>query len=452
MLTRRHVLGLGAGAFGAATLAACSGFTNDPDPTQEAGAGDGTTPQTLMCWADPTQADLFRTTLAKFTEESGIEVEVVSVTSQDYFQRINSMVSSNSLPDVFWASPSSGVIGPLAANNELYDWTELLNAPPEDAPLDISQFGPGYLDLFTHDGKVVGVPNEVNINGVYINKEAFARGGVELPTSEWTWDDLFSAAAALASDSAEGYGLQTGMPAICNSFGASMYSLSQGSQGIAGEESLTFQGIRSVQTTPEFVEAAERFVAAIGERAINGPDFSTANSIATFMAGDVPMLYGGQWFTAFFAQELEMDWGFVTAPRGSAGHPSILEANAFCSPANLADPLATFKMIQYMLTTGFNEAYAEYGITPQAYTPGSEGFYSFLEKKAESEPGYGEVAEAVKLDLANPLKHGTSFLDNWANQAEDITKAIWNPMLNGNRPVAEATEEFVSRIQDLIDT
>lgn len=459
MMRRRQLLAMGAGA-AALTAAGCAGFTNSDPPAGEARAagddlGPGTTPQTLMCWANPEQLELFEKTLEAFTEESGIEVTVQTVSGGEYFNKINSMTTSNSLPDVFWADNNSGVVSPMAANGKLYDWTPLLDSPPDGAELDRDDFGPGYLELFTVDGQVIGMPQEVNIDGVYFNKRIFAEGGVELPTPDWTWDDLFDAAEEL--EVTEGgkvtrYGLQTGLPTITDSFGASMYSMSNGGQGLAGDASTTFRGVTSIEVSPEFREGAQRFADAVSTGGINGPDFSTQNTIATFMNGEMPMMYGGQWFTGFFSQKLTDDWGFVTMPKGSNGSVAILQGNAFCSPADLEDPLATWKLIHYMLTTGFNEAYSEIGITPLAYTPGSEGFFSYMEKKAEDEPGYGDVIASVRSDLENPNKSGTTFLDKWANRAVDVTKAVWNPMLNGKEPVDEAVDDYAAQLQALAES
>ncbi|MGP9539318.1 ABC transporter substrate-binding protein [Brachybacterium sp. AOP43-C2-M15] len=459
MMRRRQLLAMGAGA-AALTAAGCAGFTNSDAPAGDAGVsgddlGPGTTPQTLLCWANPEQLALFEKTLEAFTEESGIEVTVQSVSGGEYFNKINSMNTSNSLPDVFWADNNSGVVSPMAANGRLYDWTPLLDDPPEGAELDLDDFGPGYLDLFTVDDKVIGMPQEVNVDGVYYNKRLFEEAGVDLPSPEWTWDDLFDAAESLAvteGGKVTRYGMQTGLPTITDPFGASMYSMSNGGPGLAGDASTTFRGITSIEAGPEFREGAQRFVDSVKAGGMNGPDFSTQNTIATFMNGEVPMMYGGQWFTGFYGEALKDDWGFVSMPQGSSGSVSILQGNAFCSPVDLPDPLATWKLIHYMLTTGFNEAYAEIGITPLAYTPGSEGFFTYMENKAEAEAGYGEVISTVRAELENPNKSGTTFLDRWANRAVDVTKAVWNPMLNDKTPVDEAVDDFVSQLGALAES
>ncbi|MFW6598410.1 ABC transporter substrate-binding protein [Propionibacteriaceae bacterium Y2011] len=463
MIRRRQLLTMGAGAAAltaAGTLTGCSGFSNSQPPAGEprgsgGSEGSGTTPQTLMCWGNPDQVKLFEKTLAKFTEESGIEVTVQSVPGGEYFKKINSMTMSNSLPDVFWADNNSGVVAPMAANGKLYDWTSMLDNPPDGAGLDRADFGPGYLDLFTVDGKVIGMPQEVNTNGIYYNKRLLTEAGVTLPTPEWTWDDLFAAAEKLTvseGGKVSRYGLQTGLTSINDAFGASMYSVSNGGPGLAGDASTTFRGVTAIEASAQFREGAQRFVDSVQAGGMNGPDFSTENTIATFMNGELPLMYGGQWFTGFFSKKLVDDWGFVTMPKGSNGSVAILQGNAFCSPADLKDPLATWKMIHYMLTTGFNEAYAEIGITPLAYTPGSEGFFSFMEKKATAEPGYAEVAKSVEADLANPNKSGTTYLDKWANRAADVTKAVWNPMLNGKKPVAESVDDYVSQVRALVQS
>ncbi|MFW6598411.1 ABC transporter substrate-binding protein [Propionibacteriaceae bacterium Y2011] len=451
-MKRRELL---AGGTAVAALAAtggltgCSGFSNQSAPQAGGGSAQGPTPQTLMTWANPEITEAYRKTLANFTDQTGIEVTVSPVPSGEYFKKISSMTLSNSLPDVFWADNGSGVVAPMAANGKLYDWTSMLDNPPDGAGLDRADFGPGYLDLFTVDGKVIGMPQEVNTNGIYYNKRLLTEAGVTLPTPEWSWDDLFAAVESLAvteGSTVKSYGMHVGWSTINDPFGMSMYSRSFGGPGLAGEASTTFRGVTSIEASAQFREGAQRFVEAIKAGGINGPSFSTQNSVATFMNGELPMMYGGQWFTGFFSKQVTDEWGFVTMPKGSNGSVAILEGNAFCSPANLKDPQSTWKLIHYMLTTGFNEAYAEVGLTPIAYTPGSKGFFSYMEEKSATESGYGEVAKSVEADLANPNKSGTSFLDKWANRAADVTKAVWNPMLDGKRPVDEAVDDYAAQV------
>ncbi len=60
----------------------------------------------------------------------------------------------------------------------------------QDQSLEINDFFPGALDVFTMNGKVWAIPNGVDPFVMYYNRELFDQYGVTYPTNTWTWDDL----------------------------------------------------------------------------------------------------------------------------------------------------------------------------------------------------------------------------------------------------------------------
>lgn len=479
-----------AGVLSAALAAAgCAGFSNSSESAPApAAAGDGATPPAaaaggqapagsagsgsagasgaaaspaapvkrapvtvkLMTWANTEQAAAFKKTLAKLTAQTGITVELVTVPS-DYPAKVNSLMLAKQLPDVFFCSTTDTSFTPLASNGSLYDWTPYLNGStgPADSRLDPGKFGAGYLKLYQQKGKQLGIPNETNVNGVFYNERLLKAAGLAIPTADWTWDDLFTYASKLTTKKGDKTtpGLVAGLLDLYSPQGISMYSVSNGGQPMS-PQATTWNDVTSINSDPKIVEGMQRFAKAIGEGSITGPDFKPDTSIAAFMNGQQPLLFGGQWFTAFFGDGPKDPWGFVPMPKGSGGHVTNLQANGFCSPSNVKDPDAAWTVISYMLRTGFNEAYQELGITAVPYLPGSEGYFAYLANKKQ--PGYDTVLKAVKAELANPSKQGTAFLDPWANKANDQVKAIWNPTLNGKKPPEQGVQEFIDNVSKLI--
>jgi len=67
-----------------------------------------------------------------------------------------------------------------------------------DPTFDAEDFWPGALDgCLDLEGRQIGVPLFLNLQGVYFDPAAFQSGGVPLPKPGWTWDDFRSAATAL---------------------------------------------------------------------------------------------------------------------------------------------------------------------------------------------------------------------------------------------------------------
>jgi multiple sugar transport system substrate-binding protein len=428
----------------ALAVSSCSGFSSGDDRS----ASSGSTKIQMMMWADPTQKALYEKSLKKFTADSGVQVEILTVPSQDYPKKVASMQQAGTLPDVFVCTNANSSFGPLVDRGDLYDFTGYLDKGVGQYKLDKDKFGPGYLDLFTRKGKVYGIPHEVNVNGVYYNKRLLKEAGVALPTADWTWNDLFADAERLTVRSGGKVtrnGMIVGLETLDNPLGTSMYAQSMGGEPMA-RQSVSWVGVTDPKAGPEFVDGASRFAAAVKQGWFTGPNFKTDTAVAAFTAGKVPLLYGGQWFTFFFGNGPKDEWGYVPAPKGTAGRVSILEAHGFCSPKGVRNPSAAWKTIAYMAEHGFNDAYAEIGVTPVAYRAGTGGFFTYMANKGKQDPGYLDVAQAVTTDIKNPTKSGTAFLDPWAAKAGDLQKAVWNPMLDGKTPVQQAVDDYIKRL------
>jgi multiple sugar transport system substrate-binding protein len=426
-------------------LAACAGG-------QGASTSDDKTIK-LMTWASNKDLKLYQASLEKLTDTTGIRVELVQVPSANYFQKINSQILSHTLPDIFWCTNINGTQQNLARQGVLYDWSAFANGTAKGAKgtgLDMTKFAPGMLDLFkTPDGKLYGIPNEVNTYGVYYNADLFRKAGLPVPNADWTWDDMFTAAERLTRKSngkTTRYGMHTAWSLLTSPIGVSMYSVSNGGASLAPQK--LWVGVEKVSADPTFMAGARRFADAIKAGYITGPTFNSANTEGAFINGNVPMIFAGQWISSgFFAAKPKIDWGYAPLPRGSAGQVAPAESNAFCSPKQIKDPESTWKVISWMETHVFNEAYKEDPIAPIAYVPGSQGYLENLEGQG---PAGRTVRATVEQELANPNKLGTAFLDPWSGKVNNLTTTLWNPAISGKKPAEATVTRWVAEVNALI--
>jgi len=444
-------------------LGACSGFSSGSGSNSDDGGGsdngsgsgtDATTTVSLMTWASPQDRKLYQKSLDKLTDKTGIHVKIVYVGSAaQYFQKINSMVLSNTLPDVFWCNNLNASFQPLAASGKLYDWGPYLDGSKKaasGATLDPDKFGPGYLQQYKVDGKQYGIPNESNTYGVFYNADMFEKAGLPLPTADWTWDDLFKDMAALTETKGgkvTQYGMQTGWGDLYDPVGLSIYALSNGGKALSSKYT-SWKGVKEFTADATLRAGVKRWVEAIDKGWVTNPDFTATSTWAAFTKGKVPMVWGGQWnAVAIFDGHAKMKWGFAPIPRGTAKQLAPLEANGFCSPKGVNDPDAAWTVIANMLTTVFNDAYSQDPVAPIAYLPGSDGYFENLE-------GHGaigkQVVKTVRGELENDNKVGTGFLDPWASKAANLIKSDWNPMLEGKKPVDPTLDHYVEQVNKLI--
>lgn len=74
----------------------------------------------------------------------------------------------------------------------------------------LSQFMPSIQNYFVINGKICAAPTDVTANGMFYNKTAFEKAGVQVPSSPediWTWDEFVVAVKKVMADGGVPYGL-----------------------------------------------------------------------------------------------------------------------------------------------------------------------------------------------------------------------------------------------------
>ena len=66
------------------------------------------------------------------------------------------------------------------------------------------------VDLYTQDdGTHYAIPKDYDTVALWYNKDMFDAAGVEYPTNDWTWEDLYEAGKALTKDGKYGMAMDT---------------------------------------------------------------------------------------------------------------------------------------------------------------------------------------------------------------------------------------------------
>ncbi|MGL4256711.1 MAG: ABC transporter substrate-binding protein, partial [Microbacterium sp.] len=158
--------------------------------------GDSNDSDSITFWVQEDLPDRVAATediVAGFEDESGIEVEVVSVAEDQFAQLITSSAAAGDLPDVI-GGISLPQVRTLSAN-ELVD-TDAVGAVIE--ALDASTFSEKALELTADGDTQLAVPSESWLQMLFYRTDLFEAAGLDAPD---TYDKVLEAAAAL--DSAE---------------------------------------------------------------------------------------------------------------------------------------------------------------------------------------------------------------------------------------------------------
>ncbi|NEE01260.1 ABC transporter substrate-binding protein [Phytoactinopolyspora halotolerans] len=205
---RRRAFGLpgvlGVVGASALVLAACSGDDGSDGGDGSAGTGDGGGSITL--WTVYDTADRISTmegVLEDFTEQTGIEVELVGVGAPDLTQAMVSSAAAGDLPDVVvhgvelaagWVQ--EGILDPAAASEMIEE-------------LGTDTFSEGALDLVRvdrPDGEYATVPSDGWGQMIFYRTDLFDEAGLEPPE---TYEQALTAADALHGDGTIGFALGT---------------------------------------------------------------------------------------------------------------------------------------------------------------------------------------------------------------------------------------------------
>jgi len=167
--------------------------------TSSGGSGDGGGgPLTFWVQEDlPDRVAQTQEIVDAFTEESGVEVELVPVAEDQFSQLITSAAAAGDLPDVI-----GGISLPQVrtlSSNELVD-TEAVGAVMES--LDPSTFSEQAIELTSDDGTQLAIPSESWLQLLLYRTDLFEAAGLGAPE---TYDDILQAAQQLQSPDVAGF-------------------------------------------------------------------------------------------------------------------------------------------------------------------------------------------------------------------------------------------------------
>lgn len=104
------------------------------------------------------------------------------VPGDSYYPKLNAVMAANEAPDLFSAH-AAGKLQPYVEAGKVLALDDYLNADPEWK----SRFKEGIFDNVTFDGKVYGIPTQMNVVGLFYNESIFNQYQLSPPQ---TYDDL----------------------------------------------------------------------------------------------------------------------------------------------------------------------------------------------------------------------------------------------------------------------
>ena len=354
-MPRPRTLRLGAAFITVAFVAAaCTGVQSDPSSAADpsAGSSDGGAVTGALRFLveapdDPAQLDPLREQIAAFEEQNpGITVELEAAPLDTLRTTLQPQLRSGEGPDVFnWGSgPAFG--GAFAEAGLLYDLTDAY----EQYEWPIYGFAK---DQVTFDGKMMGVPGEMETIGMYYNVDLFEELGIDEPTS---LEELTAAADTvkeagiipIAVHDAEGWQ------------GGHLLSMALSSR-VGGEGVEALLNGEAPWDSPDVIAALQTWQdfnsAGYLPPTPTGVDYDTGNSL--FFSGEAAMLPNGSWLVNDIP-EVDFEVGYIPFPAPDG--PGIFTAGLGSGPyisANTEHPEAALAFVNYLASPEYGQFMVE---------------------------------------------------------------------------------------------
>ena len=411
-----------------ASLAGCGGSgstaTSEADGSAASSAAAETTASsgdslTINIWDANQQAGI-QEICDDWTAESGVSVKVEVIDWDNYWTLLESGASGGTLPDVFWMHSDYAQI--YMENDILLDLTQKI----QDDGVDMSAYYPDIASIYTRDdGNIYALPKDHDTIALLYNKALFDEAGVDYPTNDWTYEDMYEAAKAIteATDD-DTYGIaintsndQDGWYNYVYAYGGNVVNADKTGTDIDSDASKAgMEMVRKMLTvgTPQAVVAE------------SGTD-------SLFMSGKVAMITQGSWMiNSFYTAENSADYAWAELPYADVNGNGTCEKEerqtcynglGWAADANTKNPDAAWSLIKYLCSEDAQVKQAELGVTMAGMPGCSDKFADAFEGMDVS--AFTAIEENGTLFARpgtrnsgvwqNPMKQAGGFLDAWQN-------------------------------------
>lgn len=228
----------------------------------------------------------------RYTEETGVPIEVIEVPSSDYVTKVTNMIAAGDAPALVrgseWRAISENLV-PL--DDVVPDGTIVENAVGKASN--------------PSTGELYGLPTDLTAVGLIANKDLLDEYGIEIPDDNdpWTWDEFNEILLSLKGKEDVAYPIVVDkstqrLDTMIRQFGGLMYS--------EDGEAITIGDDEAVAAMQNFVNLFDNGLSPESTW-VAGEDPQSM-----FKAGEIPFHYSGNWVYSDYVNSV--DFNFVSIP------------------------------------------------------------------------------------------------------------------------------------------
>lgn len=396
--------------------------TGDAEETKDSGSSDAEL--SVSIW-DTNQEPGIKEILADFTEETGIKTKISVVKWDEYWTMLEAGAQGGSLPDVFWMHSNESQR--YMSNDMLLDLTDKIAASDK---IDPANYPEDIWGLYTYEDKYYAVPKDVDTIALWYNKTMFNEAGLDYPTADWTWDDVYEAAQKLTNDDHYGMALRN------DNNQAGYYNMIYDNGGFVINDDKTASG----WDDPKTIEAMEQLEEWIKSGVMPSIETMSENGEdVLFQSGKVAMVFQGSWMVAAFRDNeyTAANCDVVELPKNAATgrRASIYNGLGWAAAANGEHTDEAWQLIEYLGSEKAQTKQAELGVTMSAYTGTSDAWANSAD--------FNLKAYLAMMDdmVIRPYSKTTV---TWENEDNEILKSVYT----GDKTMADACKEMAEQMNE----
>ncbi|GAA1660173.1 ABC transporter substrate-binding protein [Catellatospora bangladeshensis] len=341
-VSRRSLLrGAAGGLFGAALLGSTPLLT-----ACGSGSGSGGNAKELVFWnfygPNPdgnAQSKWFTDLVDKWNADNEVKIKLHYLPVSEYLggTALQTAFSSGAGPDIFIISPGDFL--------RYYNGGVLTDLTPHLASGAQADFADGVLDTRTVDGKVYGLPMEIEPLAMYYSVDAYEKAGLSEADLPKTWDQLLDVGRKLTSDKRFGVLFETA-PGYYQNFTWYPFMWMGGAAAVGADGKSGFDNDAVHKALGLWQSAVKN---GISPKKPQGD--GAGNAVANLASGFCAMQQTGIWSIS----QLETDakdfkYGVFPLPTPTGGtYTTDMGGWAFCANAKGANPEAAAKFITWAL-------------------------------------------------------------------------------------------------------
>jgi multiple sugar transport system substrate-binding protein len=337
---------------------------------------------TLFATPDRIQAQ--EATAEKFTEETGIEVEVVGLEAEDMNQSMVSGAASGDVPDIVLHTTDQAIAW---SGQDLLD-VEAANEVIDDLGRDT--FNQEAMDFITVDGQPVSIPSDAWGQTLFYRTDLFEQAGLDPPE---TLDDVVAAAEQLNSGDTAGIVLGTKPGEQFTMQTLEWIALANGCDLTTEDDPSEL-----LLESPECVEALQ-YYQDLAAASVEG-DQDTESTRAAYLAGRAAMI---SWSPHLLDEIAGLDGNFPPTCPQCQEDPGFIAANTGILPVPTGPGTDTPQQFGQTLNLG---------ILANAKTDEAKQFATYLMSEGYLD-SLGLGAEGRFPLRSGPSAGSTEYIDAW---------------------------------------